>query len=176
MFAADWHLGTNGIFCYHGRYQDYFQPLVDSCEREAVKSGYRAYKYVCKDVLLFVYIYVCIYGLEVHSSWECWGGSTLLLFPRSPKSAVPASCADEGSFPPQGTGKPISQVNGFVQLQPSSLPLRWMHHQPVWLKWPSFNLSGWNYSLDHGIIKCRYLLALLALQKMHYLHYLHYKK
>lgn len=33
-------------------------------------------------------------------------------------------CSDEGSFPLQGTGKLISQVNGSVRLNPHSLPLR----------------------------------------------------
>lgn len=60
------------------------------------------------------------------------------LFTAFPKISKECSacllCSDEGSFPLQGAGKLISQVNGFVQLNPYSLPLRSMHHQPAWLE------------------------------------------
>lgn len=121
VFAVDWDLGTNGIFCYHGRYQHYFQSNpwwtpVKGRLWSLVRGHIYTYKYICK--------YIFIYGLEMHSSWEFWGGSCLLLFPSSPNSAVPASCAvmrELFLFKEQGN---FFHMKKSVQLNLYSLPLR----------------------------------------------------
>lgn len=153
VFAADWHLGTNGIFCYHEKYQDYFQPFVDSCEREAVKSSYRAYKYICKDILLFIdFIFLCICKYTwirgaLFMGMLRWQHFTA--FPKISKQCCACLlCSDEGSFPLQGTGKYFSgkwhcsaeplfsspQVNA-----PAACTVGMTFPSPFWLKlfsWP----------------------------------------